>query len=366
VAITIPTTNELRDQIISDIEGKLGVTTPWLPKAFIRVLATALSGVLTLVYRFGLWCYRQIFPQTADDEGLLNIGGQYGLTRTAAVAAILTATATGTDDTTIPAGTLWTGDDNGLVYQQAEAVVIAAGSAVITVECLDAGDAGNMANGESLSIGSPIAGVDGTATVASTTTTGEDEEDIEDYRTRVLNRTQNQPQGGAAPDYVAWALEVAGIAEAYAFRPTPGFVNVYPLTDDADPANRIPNAGKLTEVENYLSDTKRRPLNAIVSALAFTELDFDVDIADLSPNDATTKANIEAAITAYLYARRPNQYADEVNPKNIISAGEITSITIGAGAQIATVTLKNAGGTPITSYTLQDSELAKLRTLTWI
>ncbi|KKL22392.1 hypothetical protein LCGC14_2435910, partial [marine sediment metagenome] len=81
---------------------------------------------------------------------------------------------------------------------------------------------------------------------------------------------------------------------------------------------------------------------------------------------ATTKANILAAITAYIYARRPAQYADEVNPKNVISAGEITSIAIAAGAQIATVTLKNAGGAPIISYTLQDSELSQLRTLSWI
>lgn len=364
--VTIPTTTEIRDQIISDIEGKLGITVPWLPKAFIRVLATALAGVLSLAYRFGLWCYKQIFVATADEEGLLNIGGQYDLIRTAAVAAILTATATGTDPTPIPAGTLWIGDDNGLVYQQADAVVISGGSALITVECLSSGDAGNLANGETLSISSPIAGVDSTATIASTITTGEDQENIEDYRIRVLNRTQNQPQGGAAPDYVAWALEVAGIAEAYAFRTAPGFINVYPLTDDEDPTNRIPDSAKLTEVENYLDDTIRRPLNATVSALAMTELDFDVDIADLVPNNAMTKDNIETAITAYMYARRPAQYEDEVNPKNVISAGEITSIAIAAGAQIATIALKNAGGSPITSYELQDNELAKLRTLTWI
>ena len=364
--VTIPTTAEIRDQIISDIEGKLGITVPWLPKAFIRVLATALAGVQSLVYRFGLWIYKQIFAATADNEALIKRGAQYGLSRSPAVRAKHTAQATGTDDTQIDGGTLWIGDENGLVYQQEETVVIAAGVAAITVECLTAGDAGNLAVDDILKIGSPIIGVDNTATVTGTTTTGEDQESIESFRAQVMQREKNKPQGGAAPDYVQWALEVAGIAEAYAFRPTPGFVNVYPLTDDPDPANRIPGAPKLTEVEDYLDDTVRRPLNAGVAAVAFTELDFDVDIADLSPGDATTKANILAAITVYMYARRPAQYADEVNPKNVISAGEITSIAIAAGAQIATVTLKNAGGNPITSYTLQDSELAKLRTLSWI
>ncbi len=363
--VTIPTVTEIRDQIISDIEGKLGITVPWLPKAFIRVLATALAGVLSLAYRFGLWCYKQIFAATADDEALILRGTQYGLSRSPAVRAKITAEATGDDDTEIIAGTLWTGDDNGLVYQQEETVVITAGVAAITVECLTAGDAGNLLVDDTLTIASPIAGVDDTATVTAAITTGEDRESIEDFRYQVMQREKNKPQGGAAPDYISWALEIAGIAEAYAFRPDPGYVDVYPLTDDADPANRIPGSAKLTEVEDYLSDTIRRPLNATVSALAFTELEFDVDIADLSPNDATTKANIETAITAYMYARRPEQYEDEVNPINIISAGEITAIAIAAGAIIATVTLKNAGGSPITSYTLQDSELAKLRTLSW-
>lgn len=363
--VTIPTTAEIRDQIISDIEGKLGVNVPALPKAFIRVLATALAGVQSLAYRFGLWIYKQIFAATADEEALILRGAQYDLSRSPAVRAKLTAEATGTNGTTIPAGTLWIGDENSLVYQQTAAAEIASGTAAITVECLTAGDDGNLANAETLTIGSPIAGIDSTATVDGTTTTGEDQESIESFRSQVMEREKNKPQGGAAADYVGWALEIAGIAEAYGFRPTPGFVNVYPLTDDADPANRIPGAPKLTEVEDYLDDTVRRPLNATVNAYAFTELDFDVDIANLLPNDATTKANIETAIENYMYARRPQQYDDEVNPTNIISAGEITAIAIAAGAITATVTLKNAGGGTITSYTLQDSELSVLRTLSW-
>ncbi len=363
--VTIPTTKELKNQIIADIEGKLGITVPWLPKNFIRKLAKALAGIQTLAYRFGLWCYKQIFAATADDEALIKGGAQYGLTRSPAVRAKHTAQATGTDDTQIPGGTLWIGDDNGLVYQQKETVVITVGVAEITNECLAAGDAGNLLVDDTLTIASPLAGINDTATVTGTITIGEDQESVESFRNQVMQREKNKPQGAAAPDYIGWALEVAGIAEAFAFRPTPGFVNVYPLTDDEDPANRVPSSAKLTEIEDYLSETKRKPFGATVSALAMTELNFDVDIADLSPNDATTKANILAAITAYMYARRPQQYEDEPNPINVVSAGEVYSIAVAAGAKILTVTLKNAGGSPITSYELQDSELSKLRDLIW-
>ncbi len=361
---TIPTIAEIRDQILADIEIATGQTTPVLPKAVWRVLATALGGALHLLYRFGLWLYKQIFTLSMDDDAIATRAAEYGLSRTPAAKWIGTATATGDDDTVISAGELWQKDGN--VYQVLTAVTITGGTATMDLKSLETGDAVDLTVSDIISIVSPKAGVDKDATVASVTQSGEDAEALENFRSRILSRQQNQPQGGAATDYIKWTLEVAGISEAYAFRPTPGFVNVYPLTDDADPTNRIPSSAKLTEVENYLSDTKRRPLNATVSALAFSELDFDVDIANLSPNDADTKAAIETVIKNYMYARRPEQYDDEVNPKNVISAGEVTSIAIGAGATVATVTLKNAGGTPITSYTLQDSELAILRTLTWV
>jgi uncharacterized phage protein gp47/JayE len=189
--IAVPTIATIRDQIIGDIEGKIGTTTPILAKAFVRILATALAGVMALAYRFGAWTYRQIFPQTADEEALVRIGESYGLARTAAVAAVLTATATGDDGTIVPAETLWLYGDQ--VYRQTTASTVSSGSAAITLEALTAGDAGNLANGTELSISSPLSGMDGTATVASTVTTGEDAEDIEDYRTRVIDREARPP-----------------------------------------------------------------------------------------------------------------------------------------------------------------------------
>ena len=212
----------------------------------------------------------------------------------------------------------------------------------------------------------PLAGIDDDATVTTVSQSGEDAEDIEDFRARLLFRQQNQPQGGSIADFVLWATEVAGIAEAFIDRPEPGFVTVYPITDDADPADRIPSGAKLTEVENYVSDTERRPLNATVTAAAPTEIEFDVDISDLSPNDAETKAAIETAVENYMYSRRPLQYTDQATDRSTISAAQITRIAINAGAEVATVDLKTAGGSSITSQTLDIDELAKLGTLSWV
>jgi uncharacterized phage protein gp47/JayE len=360
--ITTPTISQIRDQIIADIEGKIGQTIPAMPKAFFRVLATALAGVVSLLYRFAGWAYAQIFPQTADAEALVRIGEQYGIVRLPAVAAELTATATGTNTTNIPAGTLWQKD--GVVYQQTAAATVSGGSATITVEALTAGDAGNLDNGAVLAIATPLAGLDGTATVASTVTTGVDAESLTAYRTRVLTRLQQRPQGGAAADYIGWALEVPGIAKAFAFNTAAGEVTVYPLI--ALSGTRIPAGPKLTEVEDYLNDTVRRPLCANVLAAAMTERTFTLTVTTLQPNTTPIKNAITAALADYLLGRFPQQYADEANPTNMVVRSLIAAEAIAAGATIFEATLYIDGsGSPITYHQLADDELAKLGTITW-
>ena len=361
--VTIPTTAEIRDQIISDIEGKLSITVPALPKAFIRVLATALAGVQSLAYRFGLWIYKQIFAATADEAALILRGAQYGLSRSPAVRAVLTAEATGTNGTQIPAGTLWVGDDNSLVYQQAETAEIAGGTAAIIVECLTAGDDGNLSVDDTMKIGSPIAGIDDTATVTGTTTTGEDQETIESFRAQVMEREKNKPQGGAAPDYVGWALEVPGIVKAFAHRISAGYATVYPMI--ALTGDRIPDAAKREEVLAYLSDLIRKPLQSTPVVEPMSEIVFDIEIADLAPNTATIKTAIEVALAVYLLTRYPRQYPNEPNATDVVSAAALSGISIDVGAAELTLTMK-VGGSPFPSKTLAAGQLAILGTVTWL
>lgn len=362
--MTIPTIADIRDQILADIQTGLGLTQPLLPYSAWGVLATAVAGAIVLLYRFGAWVEDQIFPQAADIDALILRGNELGLTRTPSQGWTGTATITGTDGTVIAAGTLWQYDD--AVYELTSAVTIS-GSTTGNFASLETGDSTTLTNGTEIQLVTPQTGVNRVATVASTVLTGEDAESVADYRARIITRQQNPPQGGAIPDWILWATEVAGISEAKVDRPAAGSVTVYPLTDDADPANRIPGSTKLAEVEAYISDPERAPLGAaFIAAVAATELNFDVDISDLSPNTAAVKAAIETAIENHLYSRRPKQYSDEVNPRDVVSAARITKIAIDAGADVATVTLKNAGGLTITDYELEINELAVLRTLTWV
>lgn len=364
--ITIPTIAEIRDQIISDIETKIGASIPIAPKAFVRVLAVALAGVQGLAYRFGKWIYQQIFPQTADEEALARIGDQYAISRIPAMRAQLTADATGDEDTELPAGTLWRGP-NDLVYSQAATVVIPeAGTVEIAVECLTAGEDGNLEIGEILNLVTPIPGATGEATVNATVVTGEDQEDIEDYRDRILIRLRNRPQGGAAPDWVLWTREVPGIVKAFAFRTAPGTVTAYPLvavTGDS----RLPGAPKIAEVLAYLDDTALRPLCADVLVVAMTERSFTVKITGLQPNTQEVKDAITAAYQTYLWSRYPKQYPNEINPVDIVSAAALYGVAFEAGADQLTLELYiNGNPSPIAAHILASNEIARLQEIQWL
>lgn len=360
---TIPTATELRQQIVADIEGVIGQVVPFLPKAFVLVLATATAGIQILAYRFGQWTLRQIFAATADAEQLARIGDQYGLTPSAAVRAILEADVTGVDATSIPAGTLWGSDSTGVVYSVKTTAIIAAGVATIEIEALTAGDIGNLTAGETLTISSPIAGLDSTATVSATVITGEDAEDTEVFRSDVQQRQANPPQGGAAPDYVQWQREVPGIVKAFAHLLTAGFATCYPMI--ALTGDRIPDAPKLAEVQAYLADLRRKPLQSTPVATAMTEVVFDITITGLDPDTPELRANIESALAAYLLERFPRQYPDELAPTDVVSTAGLGGVAVGAGMQSGVLTME-ADAMPASTRTLAPGELAIIGSMTWL
>jgi uncharacterized phage protein gp47/JayE len=360
--IVTPTAQESSDQILADIEGELGQSTPILPKAFIRVLAKALGGAIALLYRYARWIYDQIFPATADAEALLRIGAQYDMAPTPSVEAVIDITIVGDTGAEVPANTIWRGN-NGLTYSQIALAVISGGTATARLQCMTGGADGSLGTGNTLEASSPVAGVTG-GYVTEIITEGEDAETTEQFRLRVMQRVAGQPQGGSAADYIRWTLQIPGIVKAFAFRTDAGEVTVYPLVAITG-ADRIPAAGKLTEVQAYLQNPSIRPLCATVLAAACTERTVDVTITGIDPADASTKAEIVAALEAYFYERYPRQYPDELNPTHVLSVAAIWAAIMYAGAAATSLTMSVSGTGAATRYELGDGEICKLGTVTW-
>src|ERR1043166_8937853 len=66
--LVTPLTQDVADNITSQMSAALTQSVPLLPKAFIRVLAKALAGVFILLWKYAGWSLLQMFVRYASDQ----------------------------------------------------------------------------------------------------------------------------------------------------------------------------------------------------------------------------------------------------------------------------------------------------------
>lgn len=358
---SIPTIIQIKEQILSDIESETSKTAPLLPLSVWNTIATVLAGTLYLVYKFIDWTRKQIFVSTADYEGLILRGEEYGLYPNVSQEWRGTASITGTDGTNIPVGKIYT--IGNYSYQVTELATISSGSAILKLEALNSGSDSNLIANDILTESNPSIGLSSTITIQSITQSGSNEEDIESFRNRISLRQKFPPQGGSVNDYIAWTLEVPNISEVFPYLNSPGYIYIYVLLKTDNPSNRLPDSSKNQEIEDYLNAHPLRPLNSNVNVVTFTEIVININISNLQIDSPSMRATIENEISDYLYSRRPLLFPSDPEPKNNISASECITIATLAGAKSLSITLSSSGYS--FPYTLDDNEICKAGTFTW-
>jgi uncharacterized phage protein gp47/JayE len=344
-----PTLEQLIARTSTDISSRLGIG-PLLARSTLGVLARVLAGASHQLYGYLDWIARQVMPDTAELEHLERWSSIWGIQRKAASFALGNITFTGTNGTVIPAGTrLQRGD--GAQFDTTADATIASGTATAAVTAVLAGAAGNTAAAIGLTLVSPISGVTSAATVAAGgLTAGADTESDNSLRARLLDRIRQAPHGGAAFDYVKWALEVAGVTRAWSYASYlgPGTVGVAIVTDDAV-GGPIPSPTVVAAVQAYIEE--RRPVTAQVTVFAPVAKPLNLTIA-LTPNSAAVKDAVEAELVDLLKR-------DAVPGGTILLSRIREAVSIAAGESDNTVT------NPTANFTCATGELATLGTITW-
>lgn len=288
-----PTLAELIDRVRGDLRGRLEVDGPLLRRAMIDVLGTVWAGAVHILHGYLDWLSKQLFGDTSEREYLIRQAALYGITPVPATFATGDVTATGTDGEAIPVDTILR-LDAATAYRVTTGQVIAGGTATLPVQAVLAGDDANIPAGTTLTFESPIPGVDSTATVAAGDIEGGvDEEGTEELRDRYLLRLREPPEGGADQDYIAWALEVAGVTRAWVYPNEDGLgtVVVRFVRDGESPI--FPSAGEVTAMQTKLDE--ERPITAEVTAEAPTELAVAFTI-EITPDNADTRAAVTAEL----------------------------------------------------------------------
>lgn len=339
----IPTIEEIKNRIISDVEGKINQFIPILPLAFTRVVASAIAGIIYLLYQAILWVYKQIFPSSADDVSLALLGAIVNVFRVAEVQAVILCTVPGTGPQ-VNAGTLFVGS-NGITYIVQTTTAIVGGEALnVPMLALTGGDIGNLINGEVLDITQTDLDLTGTATVTSTQTPGADQESLESFSARVTIRYRVRDINGSVGAYTINGLETPNFIwiGPFADESLPGTVNVYGEVDNQ--TEGIPTTSQLTQLLSFLTnDTDtgkeyRRPISDTLNTLAISRKEFDLEVF-VNTSSPELNADIEAAVRTFISTLKP--FIDGVtSPRNdvLTNAGVVSVANVVATQESALVT----------------------------
>lgn len=397
MSLQTPTTQDISDNIIAQLEASLSQTVPLLPKAFLRVLSKALAGVFILLYKYAGFTFLQTFVRTASIDPtvingvtvspliewgrLVGVGDPVAATQ-AELRVVITVENQGG---TLPSGTQLVGPSNGVTYITIGPTALDAPFVDATVRAVSdqsggggAGSIGNLQLGDTVSFANPLADVARNATVDFLLTTGADGETTSAYRQRVIDRFQKRPQGGAYADYEQWSEEVAGILNAYPYTSScPGQVDVYveaTVASSGDP-DGIPTPSQLQDVKDAIELDQsgiatRRPAGALVNTFPITRTGFDVTVSGLVVDDQPdVETQIEEALTEFFLTREPFIPGLSTPPRRdrvtLPALGGVVEDIVSANGGIFTGVVLELDSVVTDVYTLGIGEKAKLASVTF-
>jgi hypothetical protein len=287
----------------------------------------------------------------------------------------------------IPEGQVYKSDDDsenpGFLFVLDEEYELPASSGSITLRALTPGTEARLVVGNTLTATSPIAEVDSIATVTAELVAPSAEEDIEDYRTKVLNSFRIEAQGGASADYRLWSQDAQGVKETYPFAKSGevNAVNVYveATVADSTDGHGTPGTSILDDVEEVIErspditlpllDRGRRPTNVIVNVLPVAPKEIDIEILGFVGLNATIESLILASITDLIDSVRPFVSAiDAIESKNdILDVNRIIAAILSArpGSVFTSVVLSVAG-VEVSTFTFEDGDIPYTGTVTYI
>lgn len=308
----VPALRKLITDGEKDIAFELGLQR--LPPVGVeKALNTSFSNQVRDLYDHQSWIKDQIIPSVkSDDETIIETAASEGVIRKQATFA--TGPAVFKGNTPLPED-MEMQTATGIVYAVTTSGVPVDGVMTVTIQASDAGASGNLPEGESLTLLSPVPGVEsigltGTGGIIG----GADIEPVPELLDRLLFRKRNPHVGGAVHDYVIWAREMAGVSRAWAFDAwhgpctiglawvyddrsviTPGYQDRKNMEDylfrHTDPATGV-WVGKPGGIEVWPVELVLRPVNMVI---------------DITPDTSATRKAVQSRLLTLQKTLQPGQ-----------------------------------------------------------
>ena len=377
-----PKLKELQDSLLSAFETRFGTINRGLKSVF-RTISQILAGEIWLVYLYGGSIQKNVFADLADSEvngGTLERFGRAKLGRDPFPASqgLYLVDVTGVVGGVIRAGVVYKAA-NGYNYSNEAAYTLTAPAGQITLRALTPGLDAKLNVLDTLNCTEPILNVDGKVTVNQEIETPLNAENIEDYRSKILQAFRTESQGGASGDYRLWAADAQGVEEVYPFVGAPGVINLYVEATEADSTDGYgtPSNSILTEVESVVkldpdtskdyNDRGRLPLGVFdLNCLPVTPIAVGLTVSGYNGNLTEAQTLINVALKDYLKTIRPYVAgADEIDSSTLSEQRLIGIVSDALPIEYNFTTLSmSVGGTPQGIYMFTNSEIPRVGTIT--
>jgi uncharacterized phage protein gp47/JayE len=297
-----PTIKELYESVISDINTALPGQDASLKNSPLNILATVQVGLTQQLYHYLDWISNQTNILYADGQNLDIFGKIWSIQRLAATKSKGTASFSGLAGYFLPVGTK-VQTNTGIQYSVDSEVELTTTSGICSLTSINPGP-NNLSAGTTLTLVNPVAGISSSLTVISITG-GDDIEDDEHLRTRILNRISNPPFGGSAQDYLTWTLAQPNVTRAWVspLEDGPGTVTVRFAMDNLY-THGIPQSGDVDDIQAAINLV--RPITAIVTVAAPITQTINIEVTDLFPNTITVQNAVRAELeSTFLRTGKP-------------------------------------------------------------
>ena len=346
----VPSRQQLVQRAHADIDARLKGSDARLHASNLNVFGIVHAGAVDGLYRYLAWIKDQMFVKTCDVEQLQIRAEELRVPRRAPSRAEGGVSFSAAGGSLIPASADLVRSD-GVRYQTIADAEESTGSIRVIVRAVDAGMTGSMTTGSSLTLLTPVAGVQSGGIVdVDGISGGTDIEDVEAWRDRVLRRMSQAPQGGAEADYESWALEVPGVTRVWI---SPHEMGVGTLTvrfvRDGD-ESITPDAGEIEAVQNHL-DTLRPVTVRGLYVLAPTPVALNFTI-ELTPATAAVKASVESSLR-------------DMIQREAVPGGTILISHIREAISTAVGEMDHVLSAPMANVTHDGGELAVMGEITW-
>lgn len=377
-----PKLKELQDSLLSAFETRFGTINRGLKSVF-RTISQIVAGELWSVYLYGAAIQKNVFADLADSEvngGTLERFGRAKLGRDPFPASqgLYIADVTGVIGGVIRAGVVYKAS-NGYNYSNEVAYTLTASTGQITLRALTPGLDAKLNILDTLNCTEPILNVDGKVIVNQEIEAPLNAENIEDYRSKILQAFRTESQGGSSGDYRLWAADAQGVEEVYPFVGAPGVINLYieATEEDSTDGYGTPSNSILTDVESVVkldpdtskdyNDRGRLPLGVFdLNCLPVTPIAVDLNVSGYNGNLTEAQTLINTALKDYLKTIRPYVAgADEVDSSTLSEQRLIGVVSDSLPIEYNFTTLAmSVGGAPVGIYIFTNSEIPRVGSLT--